>query len=174
MLTMCASTRYPEAIPIKNITSRSIIPLLIIFFTHHGLPRSVQSDQGTNFTSKMFKQVMTSLGIIQYLASAYHPESQGALERFHQTLKSTLTKFCLESGKEWDEGFSSMLHVIRSDKQESLGYSPDELLFGREIRGPMKLMSECWLHDENSGNVHEHVDKLKCKLKVVREFMENL
>lgn len=176
MLTiMCASTRYPEAIPIKNITSKSIIPLLIKFFTQHGLPRSVQSDRGTNFTSKVFKQVMSSLGITQYLASAYHPESQGALERFHQTLKSTLTKFCLETGKDWDDGLPLMLHAIRSAKQESLGYSPDELLFGREIRGPMKLMSECWLDEENSENVHEYVQNLKNKLSVVREFaMENL
>ncbi|XP_063589651.1 uncharacterized protein LOC134766651 [Penaeus indicus] len=176
MLTiMCASTRYPEAIPIKNMASKSIIPLLIKFFTQHGLPRSVQSDQGTNFTSKVFKQVMSSLGITQYLASAYHPESQGALERFHQTLKSMLTKFCLETGKDWDEGLPLMLHAIRSAKQESLGYSPDELLFGREIRGPMKLMSECWLDEENPGNVHEYVYKLKTKLNFVRKFaLENL
>ena len=52
-----------------------------------GLPRSIQSDQGKNFLSGLFQQVMYQLGIKQVKSSAYHPESQGALERFHQTLK---------------------------------------------------------------------------------------
>ena len=48
------------------------------FFTFVGLPRSVQSDQGSNFMSGIFQQVMKELGIEQYESSAYHSESQGA------------------------------------------------------------------------------------------------
>ena len=55
------------------------------FFSFVGLSRSVQSDQGSNFMSEIFQQVMYELDIKQYKSSAYHPESQGALERFHQT-----------------------------------------------------------------------------------------
>lgn len=58
---------------------------------------TIQSDQGTSFMSKVFAQVMTELKIIHVKSRPYHPESQGALERFHQTLKSMLRKFCLES-----------------------------------------------------------------------------
>ena len=84
---MCTSTRFPEAIPLRNIKTKSIVKALIKFFTFVGLPKSVQSDQGSNFISGIFQQVMHELGIKQYRSSAYHPESQGALERFHQTLK---------------------------------------------------------------------------------------
>ena len=56
------------------------------------LPRSVQSDQGTNVMSGLFQQVMYELGIKQFKSSPYHPESQGALERFHQTL--TICSVC--------------------------------------------------------------------------------
>ena len=52
-----------------------------------GFPRSVQFNQGSNFMSGLFQQVMYQLGITQVKSSAYHPESQGALERFHQTPK---------------------------------------------------------------------------------------
>ena len=171
MLTiMCTTTRYPEAIPLRRITSKSIIPILTRFFTQFGLPRVVQSDQGSNFTSAIFQQVMATLGIKQYLASAYHPESQGALERFHQTLKSMLTKFCLENTCDWDEGIPYVLYAIRSAKQESLGYSPYELLFGRDIRGPLKLLQESRLDERDSVTLSEYVVKMKDRLKSAQEL----
>ena len=87
---MDPTTRYHEAFPLKNITSRTIISKLTTFFTTFGIPQEIQSDRGTNFTSDLFKAVTTALGITQTLSTAYHPQSQGALERCHQTLKSLL------------------------------------------------------------------------------------
>ena len=55
---MCASTRFPEAIPLRNIKTKTIVKALVKFFTFVGLPRSVQSDQGSNFMSGIFQQVM--------------------------------------------------------------------------------------------------------------------
>ena len=100
---MCASTRFPEAIPLRNIKTPHIVKALTKFFTLVGLPRSLQSDQGSNFMSGLMQQVMYQLGIKQYKSAAYHPESQGALESFHQTLKRMLRAHCLEHGKDWDE-----------------------------------------------------------------------
>ena len=77
---MCASTRFPEAIPLRNIKTKNIVKALEKFFTLVGLPKSVQSDQGSNFMSGIYQQVMHELGIIytQYKSSPCHPESQGA------------------------------------------------------------------------------------------------
>ena len=84
---MCCTTRYPEAIPLRAITAKAAIKVLIEIFTTFGLPKTLQSDQGSNFTSKQFASVMQTLAITHQTSSAYHPESQGALERWHQTLK---------------------------------------------------------------------------------------
>lgn len=100
---MCASTRYPEAIPLKNITSKAIVNALTKFFTTFGLPKEIQHNQGTNFMSRIFQEVMTELGVKQFVSSAYHPESQGALERFHQTLKKMMKTYCLDNQRDWDE-----------------------------------------------------------------------
>ena len=100
MLTiMCTSTRFPEAIPLRNIKTRTIVKALIKFFTFVGLPRSVHSDQGSNFMSGIFKQVMQKLNSQKYKSSAYHPESQGGLERFHQTLKNMIRTYCFDIEK---------------------------------------------------------------------------
>ena len=80
LTNMCASTRFPEAIPIGNFKSKSFVKALVKFFTLVGLPKVVQSDQRTNFMSNVFQQVMLELAIQQVKSSAYHPESQGAMK----------------------------------------------------------------------------------------------
>ena len=70
----CASIRFPEAIPLRNIKTKTIVKALVKFFTFVGPLKSVQSDQGSNFMSGVFQQVMHELGIKQYRSSAYHQD----------------------------------------------------------------------------------------------------
>ena len=86
---MCASTRFPEAIPMQNIKTPQIVKALVKFFTLFGLPHHVQSDKGSNFMSGLFQAVIFQLGFDQ-LTSANLPQLQGTLERFHQTRKSMI------------------------------------------------------------------------------------
>ena len=111
---MCAAIRFPGAIPLRNIKATTISKALIKFFTQFGLPKEIQSDQGSNFTSGLFRRVIRELGVKQITSSAYHPESQGALERFHSTLKTMMRTFCLENDKDWDEGVHLLLFAVRA------------------------------------------------------------
>ena len=101
---MCASTRFPKAIPLCNIKADKIVKALIKFFTFVGLPKVVQSDQGSNFMCGLFQSAMVQLGIRQVRSTAYHSQSQGALERFHQTLKTMMRTYCVTQKHDWDEG----------------------------------------------------------------------
>ena len=162
---MCASTRFPEAIPFRNIKTKTIVTALVKIFTFVGLPRSVQSDQGSNFMSGIFQQVMHELGIKQYKSSAYHPESQGALERFHQTLKNMIRSYCFDTEKDWDEGIHLLLFAVRESVQESIGFSPFELVFGHTVHGPLKLLKEKFLSDDDrSLNLLQYVSDFKNRL----------
>lgn len=53
---MCMTTRYPEAIPVRSIKSKTIVPLIDNYFSKFGMPKEIQSDQGTNFMPKTFSQ----------------------------------------------------------------------------------------------------------------------
>ena len=162
---MCVSTRFPEAIPLRNIKAKTIVQALTKFFTLVGLPKSIQSDQGSNFMSGLFQQVMHELGIKQYNSSAYHPESQGALERFHQTLKQIIKTYCFETEKDWDDGVHFLLFAARESVQESLGFSPFELVFGHTVRGPLKLLKEKLLTDDGGSlNLLQYVTDFRTKL----------
>uniref|UniRef100_A0A3Q3RXN3 Integrase catalytic domain-containing protein n=1 Tax=Mastacembelus armatus TaxID=205130 RepID=A0A3Q3RXN3_9TELE len=163
---MCAATRYPEAVPLRTLKARAIVKALVKFFSIFGLPKHIQSDQGSNFMSKVFAQVMAELKVTHQTSSAYHPESQGALERFHQTLKSMIQKFCTESDREWDEGLLLLLFAVRETCQESLGFSPADLVFGHTVRGPLRLLRETCLSDKPSleKNLLDYVSSFRERL----------
>ena len=175
---MCASTRFPEAITLRNIKTKTIVKALVKFFTFVGLPKSVQSDQGSNFMSGVFQQVMHELGIKQYRSSAYHPESQGALERFHQTLKNMIRSYCFDTKKDWDEGIHLILFAVRESVQESLGVSPFELVFGHTVRGPLKLLKEKLSSQEDTPlNLLQYVSDFQNRLltacEAAKSYLKN-
>ncbi len=117
---MCSATRFPEAVPLRSLKSPNIVKALVKFCTTFGLPKVIQSDQGTNFTSRIFRKAMNELNITHTVSSAYHPQSQGVIERFHQTLKTMIHTYCVEHQKDWDEQLPLLLFAIRNTVQESL------------------------------------------------------
>lgn len=140
------------------MTAPVIVLALLKFFSMFGIPKTVQSDQGSNFMSRIFKQVLNQLGISHCNFSVYHPESQGALERFHQTLKAMLKAYCLEFQRDWDEGVNLMLFSAREAVHDSLGFSPAQLVFGHNVRGPLKLLKEKGLTEAtDSSNLLDYV-----------------
>ncbi len=113
---MCDATRFPEAIQLWKITAKSVTKALIkFFFTTFGLPKTIQTDQGWNFLSNIFKNVLKALKVSHVISSAYHQESQGALE--HHTLKYALRKYCLKTENEWDDGVPLVLFALREARQ---------------------------------------------------------
>ena len=72
----------------------------------------------------------------QFKSNAYHPESQGALEKFHQTLRNMMKIFCLDSHKHWDKRVHMLQLAVREAFQESLCFIRFELVFGHSMGGP--------------------------------------
>ena len=166
MLTiMDMATRFPEAIPLRKVSTESIAKELIKFFSLFGLPKEIQSDQGSCFTSHLMKQLCNELGVELIHSSAYHPQSQGALERFHQTLKSMLRKFSEEHSSDWDLGLPLVMFAAREVPNESLGFSPFELLFTHEVKGPMKLISDTWRGCRDDSNLIKSMSVLRGQLR---------
>lgn len=162
---MCASTRFPEVFPVHKITTPIVVKVLTMFFSLFGLPKVVQTDQGSNFMSRVFAQVLKQLNTKHCHSSAYHPESQGALEHFHQTLKTMLRTYCLEFERDWDDGVHMQMFAIREVVQESLRFSPSELVFAHTVRGPLKLLSEKWLCEGTEQNLLDYVSNFRFKLR---------
>lgn len=113
LTVMCQNTLYPAANPLRAITTKAVVKALSQFISVFGIPKVIQRDQGSNFSSHMFGHVLKLLRVRQNQSSAYHAQSQGALERFHQTLKSLLRAYCTELDTDWEEGLPWLIPAAR-------------------------------------------------------------
>ena len=110
------------------------------------------------------------------MSSPYHPQCNGLVERFNGTLKAMLKKLCVERPKDWDRYLESVLFAYREVKQESLGFSPFELLYGRTVRGPMAILRELWTNEEPDNEVrttYQHVLELRNRLEETCQLVKD-
>ena len=141
------ATRYPEAVPLRNIDTRSVAEALLDVYSRVGFPREVLSDNGSQFTSDVMREVSRLLSIKQLTTTPYHPACNGLVERFNGTMKLMLKKLCEERPKDWDRYVNALLFAYRETPQASTGFSPFELLYhvyGRSVRGPLAILKELW------------------------------
>ncbi|KAJ0058862.1 hypothetical protein NL108_001090 [Boleophthalmus pectinirostris] len=96
------ATRYPEAFPLRTIIAPAVLRSLVQLFSRVGIPDKILTDQGTNFKSRLLQLFHKQLGITALRTTPYHPQTDGLVERFNQTLKWMLRKFVLDTRKDWD------------------------------------------------------------------------
>ena len=100
------------------------------------------SDLGTQFVSKCKEEVSRSLSIKRLTATPYHLIGNGLVERFNGTLKKMLRRFCNEQLSQWHGFANFLLFAYREAPQEATGFLPFELLYGRTVRGPVRILKE--------------------------------
>ena len=76
-------------------------------------------------------------------------------------LKQMLPTMCAECPKDWDKYLPALLFAVREIPQESLEFSPFELLYGRYVRGPMQILRKLWSVEETE--LRKRLEKT-CKL----------
>ena len=92
-LVLCdCTTRYPEAVPLKNVDAEATSEAITKVFTCFGIPREVLTDKGSNFMSELLGEVFSLLDISHIKTSPYHLQTDGLVERFNGPLKMMLRK----------------------------------------------------------------------------------
>ena len=145
ILTLCDyGTRYPEAFPLKATTSKDVAEALVEMFSRVGFPDEILSDRGSNFCSELMEEFLQMFGVSHIKTSAYHPETDGMVERYNATLKSGLRKYIERFGGQWHKSIPYLLFAFRELPHQSTGFSPFELIYGRNPRGPLDVLQEQW------------------------------
>ena len=128
-------TRCPEAVPIQNAEATTCArALLRTWIARFGVPDSITSDQGPQFTSGLWRELHNVLGCSNKHTTAYHPQSNGMVERFHRSLKAALKARLLGPG--WMDKLPIVLLGIRSTWKEDLDAAPALLTYGTNLRIP--------------------------------------
>ena len=156
----------------RSIDAEHIAEELIKVFARVGIPSEILTDQGSNFTSKLLSELYRLLKIQGVRTSPYHPQSDGLVERFNQTLKMMLRKVVTKEGKDWDKLLPYVLFTYREVPQASTGFSPFELIYGR-IRGPMAVLKEAWESGKSQdASVVAHVMQIREQLQQMTGLVE--
>ncbi len=136
---VCLATKWPEAVALRSITAKSVMEGLWSIFSRTSIPERVLSDQGGQFCGKVMGQLSEWLGIDKVRTSPYHPETNGAVERMHGTMKGILGK-CISDGLDWVEQLSFVMYVLRQMPHADSGYSPFDLVYGFRVRTPLDAL----------------------------------
>jgi len=134
-------TKWSEAIPLPNICAETVAREFVHrFVCQFGAPDSLHTDQGKNFDSMLIKEVCRLLGIDKTRTTAYHPQSDGLVERLNRTILGMLSTVLEEDFRDWDLRLPLIMLAYRTSVQETTGASPFSLMFGREARLPIDVM----------------------------------
>ncbi|GFU93297.1 retrovirus-related Pol polyprotein from transposon 412 [Trichonephila clavipes] len=141
LVVMDCYTKWPEAYLIPDQEASTVAEVLVQnWISRFGVPLQLHSDQGRNFDSPVCKRLCEILAIDKTKTTALHPQSDGMVERFNRTILNSLSLLVSSNQQDWDKKLPFFLLAYRSAVHETTGYSPSEMLFGRDFRLPADLL----------------------------------
>ena len=166
---------WPEAIPIPNKFADTITKALVRhYLPRHLCPWFILSDNGMEFKNQIFDKVTKDLGIERIFSAPYHPQSNGKLETFHKSLKSTLKKMCAEDQDNWDNYIEQVLGTYRGVPNLTTGESPYFLVYRRDGDQPLHQLLQPlnrFLGDPDSGLLCLNQHRLS--LSIAKKYLDD-
>lgn len=133
MIDRC--TKWPKAIPVRDITADTIAKAIFDgWIVRFGCPLRITTDQGRQFESSLFKSLMKKCGITRIRTTAFHPQANGQIERWHRTLKSALMARCARTN--WSDELSTVLLGLRTALRQDKEVSAALMTYGSTLRVP--------------------------------------
>ena len=127
------ATRYVITRPMKNQTASTVAKIFVEdVLLEYGSPLRVITDQGRNFVSNLVSDICKLFEIDQLRTTAYHPQTDGLVERFNKTMVDMLTTYVVSKPDTWNTYLPYVTAAYNTSKHSSLRYSPFYLLRGWE------------------------------------------
>lgn len=128
-------TKWPEAIPVRDITAEIVAQALYNnWIVRFGCPLRITTDQGRQFESALFNGLMKKFGISRLRTTAYHPQSNGQVERWHRTMKAAL--MARGATTQWADELPTVLLGLRTALRQDNNLSPALMTYGTTLRIP--------------------------------------
>ena len=134
-------TKWVECIPLPSQSAEGTARAAVNqFFARFGCPFQVVTDQGRNFESALFRAMCDLLHIHKSRTTPYRPSANGQVERCNRTLMAAVRCFIDKNQRTWDQYLPQLAGALRASVNRSTGYTPNQMMLGREINLPAELM----------------------------------
>jgi len=134
-------TKYAFAFPVRSQDAITVAKYLVEWvFLVYGVPTQLLSDRGAEFEGSVMTKVCKLMEIDKIRTTSYKPSTNGVLERVHRTLNTMLGKIVSEQQRDWDTHVAYVLAAYNATEHSATGYTPNMLVYGRELRFPNELM----------------------------------
>ena len=168
------ATRMVHLVPCrKNITAVATAQLLWQHVVKlHGVPRVIYSDRGPQFTANSWRELWRLTGTVLRYSSAYHPQTQGVVERMNAVVSQTLRCLIHETNErqKWEILLPTVELVINSLPNSSTGFSPFYLNYGYEPVTPIQLLKGNEITSTES--VSSFTQRVSSDWKLARQNLE--
>ena len=164
LLVVCAFTGWCECFPIKSQESSVIAQILYSeIFCRYGSADVIVSDRGANFLSKLVAALCELFQVTRHHTSSFHPECNSVAERTFSTLAQAIRSYCNVEQNNWHKQLPAIMMAFRNAQSATTGYTPYELVFGRQMRTPLDtaLIPKETLTKSAQEHMQELVDSLK-------------
>ena len=149
LLTMIDRTsRWPEAVPLSSITAETCARAFIsTWVSQFGVPVLFTSDHGAHFTSSVWLEVCSVLGISRIKTTSFHPQSNGMIERFHRFLKTSL--WARLASSDWVTHLPLVMLGLQSSLKDDSSFSPAEAVYSSNLSLPGEFLEHSELPPES-------------------------
>lgn len=161
-------TKWPEAIPLRGITAKLVADKFIEnWVSRFGVPTCIISDRGAQFESELWRNLMQNFGIDWHHTTAYHPQANGAVERFHRDLKNAI-KAHAENNKDWAKSVPLILLGIRNSCTE-MDKTPAQMTYGKMLCLPGDYFSNIPLQKTTYEELQSAIKSFKPPQRKTRQ-----
>jgi transposase InsO family protein len=164
-------TKWVECLPLPSQTAEQTAKAVVDhFFSRFGCPLQIFTDRGSNFESKLFASVCELLQIHRSRTTAYRPSANGQVERYNRTLMDAVRCFVGKNPKSWDKLLPQIAGALRASVNRHTGFTPNQLMLGREVYMPTDLVFPCTPDRIGEGDPEEYVDQLGKSIRSAHEI----
>ena len=168
------ASKFLFAYPLPNKKAEGVARKLLELLLTFGIPLSLRSDPGTEFTAEVVQHLCKWLNVAIDYGPTDHPRAQGSVERLGGWIHETLTELCKSWPRRWDEYVQPALWLHRTTPDPRLpnNATPFRLLFGRDCRTQMDATSP---HPDNEGanGLHNLIADKSENLRQVQEVRKD-
>ena len=158
-------TRYAQAYVTSNQTAATVARTVCDkFFSHYGWPEKILTDQGKSFENRLFRELCLMAEIQKIRTTAYHPQGNGACERFNRTLINMIGTLNQKKKAIWQSVVSTLALAYNSTISAATGYSPYFLMYGRLPKLPIDVEYNV-AYENNAKSHHKYVERLEKRLR---------